>query len=452
MKLVYDRGTLLLIDAPQGFRPPPYFRFDRRVGAYRALAKDYARALNDLPDVEDHVLREPECSWGDVEIPLRPYQREALEAWLEAGCRGVVVLPTGAGKTRVALAAMAELRCPTLVVAPTLELVDQWVARVKRLLGVEPGEFTGESKEISCVTVSTYSSAYLNAETLGNRFRLVVFDEVHHLPSPAYRQIAELCAAPYRLGLTATPEREDELHGLLPELVGPVVYRLSPGDLRGAYLADFDVVRVAVDMTEEERRKYETLVRRYKRYLSRAGIVLRSVRDFEKLVMRSGLDPEAREALLAWMEARRIAFSSRAKLERLREILEKHRGDRIIIFTESNELVREISKRFLVPEITYKTPKEERRTIMEMFRRGEVRAIVTSHVLEEGVDVPEANVAIVISGTGSRREFVQRLGRILRPREGKRAILYEMVTRGTSEIHVSRRRRRGLRKPRQSKK
>jgi len=441
MKLVYDRGTILLLDTPVPFNPPPYFKYDPRVKAYRALAKDYSRAVEDLPEAEDYVLKECECLRIDVEVPLRPYQLEALEAWINAGYRGVIALPTGAGKTRIALAAIAELQCPTLIAVPTLELVDQWIMRVKRLLKINATPFTGESKVISCVTVSTYSSAYLNAEVLGNKFRLLVFDEVHHLPSSAYRQIAELNAAPYRMGLTATPERADELHTLLPELVGPVVYRLTAADLKGRYVADFDVVRITVELSEEERARYDALVRKYKSYLSKAGISLRSIKDFEKLVMKSGLDPEAREALLAWMEARKVAFNARAKLMKLKEILAEHRGEKVIIFTENNELVREISKRFLIPEITYKTPRGERRTIMEMFRRGEVKAIVTSHVLEEGVDVPDASVAVVISGTGSKREFIQRLGRVLRPREGKRAVLYELVTKGTAETYVSYRRR-----------
>lgn len=444
MELVYDRGTVLLVGAPPSFKPPPYFKHDPRVGAYRALAKDYWRALSDLPRVVDRVLSEPECTWSSVSLPLRPYQEEALDAWLASGMRGVIVLPTGAGKTMLALAAIAELRCPTLVVVPTLELVDQWSREVRRMLRVDAAEFTGESKEVGCVTVATYSSAYLNAEQLGNRFRLLVFDEAHHLPSEAYRQIAELSAAPWRMGLTATPERPDGLHQLLPELVGPIVYRASPSELSGRYLADFEVVRVHVEMPESERKAYEELVKKYERILSRLGVRVRTREDFERLVMLSSKSLEAREALLSLLEARKLAFNAGAKLEKLAEILEKHRGDKIIVFTDSNELVRRISLRFLIPEITHKTGKEERRAVLEMFRKGEVKAIVTSHVLEEGVDVPDASVAVVISGTGSPREFIQRLGRLLRPKEGKKAVLYELVTRGTREVYVSRRRRAGL--------
>jgi len=443
VKLVYDRGTLILLEVPEGFKPPPYFKYDPRSKCYRTLAVNYRRAVKDLPGVEDYVIKKLECRWTDVEISLRDYQRAALEAWLRAGGRGVIVLPTGAGKTRIALAAITRLKKAALIIAPTLELVDQWISRVNDLLGIDAAEYTGESKEIGCVTVSTYSSAYLNAEYLGNKFHLLIFDEVHHLPSEAYRQIAELSAAPYRLGLTATPEREDRLHELLPRLVGHIVYRLSVDDLKGSYLADYDTVRIYVELGEEEAKRYRSLVRRYREYLAKRGLSLRQLEDFEQLVMRSGYDPEAREALLAWMEARRLAFNAEAKLERLSELLARHRRDRIIIFTDSNELVRRISTLFLIPEITYKTPKEERKKIMAMFREGTINAIVTSHVLEEGVDVPEANVAVIISGTGSRREFVQRLGRVLRPKNGKKAVLYEIVTKGTGEVYVSKRRKRG---------
>ncbi|OYT25687.1 MAG: helicase [Thermofilum sp. ex4484_82] len=419
IELVYDRGTIVLKGSV--FAPPSFFKWDERVKSYRALAFRYRETVTFLKkwnaNFRDNVL---DLQTGKIKliktIKLRNYQKEALENWVKAGKKGVVVLPTGAGKTLVAVAAINFLSMPSLVVVPTLELMDQWEKVLGKYFSVGIGRFGGGRKDIEFLTIATYDSAYLNAEFLGNKFMLLIFDEVHHLPSPGYRQIAELNAAPYRLGLTATPEREDNLHLNLGYLVG----------------------------SDEEREKYFELVDKYKRYLSSRGIKIRSIRDFEKLIMRSGLDKEAREALLAWLEARRIAFNAAAKIEVLKEILAKHRGERIIIFTENNEIVRKISLNFLIPEITYKTSDEERRLIMEKFRKGEINAVVTSKVLEEGVDVPEANVAIVLSGTGSRREFIQRLGRILRPKKGKRAVLYEIVTAGTAETRVSRKRRKGV--------
>jgi len=448
LRLEWSRGTLLL----RGGRPPPgataLFKYDGRIGAYRCLALYYRRVVEALHssglEFVDDVIHAPGCRLRvSQSLRLRDYQREALEKWLRDRW-GVVVLPTGAGKTHVGLAAMAEIGRASLVVVPTLELMDQWASRIARFLGVEPGRFGGGKREVGCITVTTYDSAYLNVEILGDKFWLVVFDEVHHLPSQGYRQIAELMAAPWRLGLTATPEREDGLHVDLPYLVGPVVYRASPREFAGRWLADFDVKRVYVDMSEEEKGEYRALIGRYRRYLEQRGIRFRGPEGFERLIALSVRDPGAREALVAWHRARRIALHASTKLDVLKGILERHRGDKVIIFTEHSDVVRRISAGLLIPEITYRTTEEERRRVLEMFRRGEVRALVTSKVLEEGVDVPDANVAIILSGTGSRREFIQRLGRILRPKKGGRAVLYEVVTRGTSEIFAARRRRRGL--------
>lgn len=448
LELIYDRGTILL-KTGELISLPEFFKFDQRVNCFRALAFRYRETVEYLEKARiyfrDKVLEISSTPIKPVrEVRLRSYQKAALKAWENNGKKGIIVLPTGAGKTRIALAAIASVSAPTLIVVPTLELMDQWERRLARFFNCKIGRFGGGKKNLEVLTIATYDSAYIYAEKLGNKFMLIVFDEVHHLPSPGYRQIAELNAAPYRLGLTATPEREDGLHVDLSLLVGPIVYRLRPRHLAGRYLADFDVVKIKVKLKEDEKEKYKTLMEKYRKYLESRGIRLKSVKDFEKLVMKSGLDREAREALLAWREARKIAFNASQKIEVLKEILAKHRGDRVIIFAENNEVVRMISLRFLIPEITYKTGGEERKAIMEKFRKGEINVVVTSRVLEEGVDVPEANVAIVLSGTGSRREFIQRLGRILRPKEGKRAILYELVTSGTTETRISRKRRKGI--------
>ncbi|RLF13374.1 MAG: ATP-dependent helicase [Thermoprotei archaeon] len=442
MSLEYDKGTLLLKGVGAA---PRVFTFDPRAMAWRCLAQHYVEALRALRSMnvefEDRVLN---LVKGRLEVreevKLRPYQREALEAWLKRGRRGVVVLPTGAGKTHVGLAAIVEVAQPTLIVVPTLELMDQWEALIKRHFKVDVGRVGGGVKELGFITVSTYDSAHLNAELLGNRFALLVFDEVHHLPAPSYRQIAELNAAPYRLGLTATPERTDLLHEDLVDLVGPVVYRKGPEELRGSYLADFEVVTIKVPLSEEERRRYVELKNRYRSFLAKHGLRFRGVKDFSKLVLMTSRDKEAWEALTAWREMRRIAFNASRKLEVIKELLAKHRGDKVIIFSDDVDFVRRLSVELLIPEVTYKTGSEERRAVMDMFRRGEVKVIATSRALEEGIDVPDARVAIVVSGTATRRQFLQRLGRVLRPKEGE-AVLYELVTRGTVEVDVARRRK-----------
>ena len=160
--------------------------------------------------------------------------------------------------------------------------------------------------------------------------------------------------------------------------------------------------------------------------------------------MRSGRDPGARRALLARNKARDIAFNSISKMGKLSEILKKHSGGRIFIFTEHNKLVHRISKQFLIPSITYRTTSKERSEILDRFRSGTYNAVVTSKVLDEGIDVPDADVGIILSGTGSQRAFIQRLGRILRKKEGKEAILYEIVSAETSETGTARRRKKSL--------
>jgi superfamily II DNA or RNA helicase len=161
--------------------------------------------------------------------------------------------------------------------------------------------------------------------------------------------------------------------------------------------------------------------------------------------MRSGRDPNARRALLAKNKAREISFNSASKIRKLSEILKRHYDSRIFIFTEHNKLVHRISKEFLIPSITYRTASKERVETLDRFRSGIYRAVVTSKVLDEGIDVPDADVGIILSGTGSSRAFVQRLGRILRKKEGKEAVLYEIVSAETSEVGIATRRKKALR-------
>jgi len=179
----------------------------------------------------------------------------------------------------------------------------------------------------------------------------------------------------------------------------------------------------------------------FKDYLREKGIVLRIVRDFHKFIMMTGRDRRARDALLARNHALKVALNSDTKLSLLAKQLDAYKEEKILIFTLHNDLVYTISRRFLMPAVTYQTPKEERREILDNFRSGDYRAIVTSQVLDEGVDVPDASVGFILSGTGSTREYIQRLGRLLRKVEGKKAKLVEIVSKETVEVGISRRRR-----------
>lgn len=271
---------------------------------------------------------------------------------------------------------------------------------------------------------------------------LVIFDETHHLAAPGYMQIAEMLASPWRMGLTATYEREDKLHRELDEVLGGKVYEISLEALKGKHLSDFVTKRIVVSMLPEEKREYDINQARYLNFLRSRGIRMRSPADFTRFVVLSGRDKDGREALLAKNRARQIAMNSCAKIVELGKILRLHRSERTIIFTEYNELVYRISNEFLIPGITHRTPKKERVELFGAFRSGEYSRVVTSNVLEEGIDVPEASVGVILSGSGSVREYRQRLGRILRKREEKLAMLYEIVSEDTSEVGTSYRRHR----------
>ncbi|MEA2089595.1 MAG: DEAD/DEAH box helicase family protein [Thermoproteota archaeon] len=442
LQLRYDGGSLVV----KGEVATPYGMWDPRVEAYRAMAIHYSDILEYLDRSEilywDRVPDPPPCPTLRCGVELRSYQQKALNAWLDAGGRGVIVLPTGAGKTYIALKAMEELNVATLVVVPTLDLVTQWREQLEHQFGVEVGVYGGGESVLKALTVATYDSAYIRAPQLGNKFLLVIFDEVHHLPAPSYSQIAEMYIAPYRMGLTATYEREDERHRQLPGLVGGRVYQLGVDALAGTHLSPYTHEKVFVDLTPQEQEVYEREYSVFTSYLKRKNISLRSPEDFQRFIMHTGVDPEARNALLARNTAVKIALNSTAKINRLAELLQTHREEKTLIFTRHNQLVYRISRRFLIPAITHQTPREERKEILDRFKAGRYRVIVTSQVLDEGVDVPDATVGLILSGTGSSREYIQRLGRILRKREGKQARLIEIVSRETVETRISQRRHR----------
>lgn len=374
----------------------------------------------------------------------RPYQEEAIDALARHGGRGLVVLPTGAGKTVVALALAARLGVRTLVVVPTIDLLTQWRKSLADGLGYpldEIGVVGGGKRTLRDLTVITYDSAAMPHRRLDG-FGLLVVDEVHHLPARAYRAIAGKVNAPFRLGLSATPERSDDGHLDLDHLIGPVVYRRSPAELaRDRYIANYKQKRVFVDLSFDEQMRYDQLMAQYKWYLaSRRGTFGRPEGMFVEMIRRSGHDPAARAALRAHHQARMIALNADAKIAKVAELLQKHRDDKVIIFSEYNAMVDVLSERLVLPAITYRTSLRERRQVLDRFRDGSYGKLVTGRVLNEGVDVPDANVAIVVSGSSATREYIQRLGRILRPKQTD-AMLYELVTRRTTEGRSARKRR-----------
>ena len=450
LRLEFDRGTLLIRGGPEAFPAGlqlPGCVFDRRVKLWRAPARRYRDVVTALHragvsyenaaggfeelDLASLVVREP-----------FPYQAEAVDAWWKAGRRGVVVLPTGAGKTFVAQMILERMGRTALVVTPTLDLMQQWYGVLSAGFDVQVGLVGGGYYEVAPLTVTTYDSAYIHMENFGHRFAVLVFDECHHLPGPSYQVAADLSIAPFRLGLTATPEREDGAERVLEELVGPIVYRREIGELAGSYLADYDTVTLSVRLSSEERETYHREREIYRDFVTRRGLRLGSPRGWALFLQATSSSEEGRRAFLAYRTQKTIAQASEAKVRQLERLLASHRHDRVLVFTSDNETVYKISRRFLIPAITHQTRVKERHETLQRFNSGDYPFVVTSRVLNEGVDVPAANVGIVLSGSGSVREHVQRLGRILRRAEGKRAVLYEVVAEDTAEEFTSTRRRR----------
>jgi superfamily II DNA or RNA helicase len=449
--LSFDRGTLIVHPPPPGKSWIDYATWDDRVERFRIPACYYRQLVRALSS-DGVTLIDRARAYEKVELlsvlEMTPYphQRQALRAWLDAGRAGVVVLPTGAGKTYVAQLAMQATRRSTLIVVPTLDLMHQWYAH---LLAAFPdtavGLLGGGSHDTTPLLVATYDSAAIHAETIGNKYGLLIFDECHHLPGDFTRVIAEYSLAPYRLGLTATPERTDGRHADLAGLIGPQVYRTAPERLAGTVLAAHRVVRLKVGLSLHERQRYDALIQARDTFLMRRGIRLGSLTGWQRFVQASARSRHGRSAMLAHREARAIAFGTAGKLRVLADLLGQHYPARTLIFTDDNATVYRIAQEFLIPAITHQTAVKERHAILASFRQGVYPVIVTSRVLNEGIDVPEASIAIVLSGSGSTREYIQRLGRILRQGDGKLAVLYEIIAAATSEERVSQRRRGAVR-------
>ncbi|MBW4682705.1 MAG: DEAD/DEAH box helicase family protein [Microcoleus vaginatus WJT46-NPBG5] len=447
--ITFDRGTLILHPPPRGKAWVEFATWDDRVEKFRIPAFHY-RPLMEALQAEGTQISDEAKAFEPLELnasmEMEPYahQSEALLAWKQAGRCGVVVLPTAAGKTYLAQLAMQATPRSTLVVVPTLDLMHQWYAHLEAAFpDVEVGLLGGGSRDRTPILVATYDSAAIHAESLGNRYALIVFDECHHLPTDFNRVIAEYAIAPYRLGLTATPERTDGKHSDLNTLIGPEIYRKTAEELAGGALANHEIVQIKVKLSKLEREQYTELIKTRNEFLRESNISLGSIKGWQLFVQASCRSPAGRRAMLAHRQAKDIALGTGGKLRILADLLAQHYPERILIFTADNATVYRISQEFLIPALTHQTPVKERHEILTRFKAGEYKAIVASHVLNEGVDVPDAKVAILLSGTGSQREYIQRLGRVLRrgTDRDKVAILYEVIAEDTAEEGTSQRRR-----------
>ncbi len=374
---------------------------------------------------------------------LRDYQSEALESWRKNGYKGIVSLPTGTGKTVIAIAAMAEVNVKTLIVTYTKEQMFQWRDKIIEFTDIPPvsiGLFYGSEKKVAPITITTYQSAFRYVDMLTMGFSMLIVDEVHHLPADKFRFIAESMYAPIRLGLSATVIREDGRHTELFPLMGGIVYSKTLQELieRG-YVAPFRIERVYVQLTADEKKKYKELLERYKK--------LAKNRTFEELLAdsRKG-DIGALEAIKIRSELRSLVHNAKKKMEAIIKIVDRElkNNSKILIFTQYVEQAKKIAEELSTHYIVGDLDEDTRKRRLEMFRQGVVRVLVLTTVGDEGIDIPDANVGIIVAGTGSKRQFIQRLGRLLRPLPGKEARLYEVIVRNTFEEAESRKRREAL--------
>jgi DNA excision repair protein ERCC-3 len=363
---------------------------------------------------------------------LRDYQRIAVELFYAGGSSrggsGVIVLPCGAGKTMVGIGVMAQLGCQTLILCPNTVAVRQWITELLDKTTLTPdliGEYTGEKKEIRPVTITTYQiltyrPSRVDVETgevtefphfsLFNErnWGLILYDEVHLLPAPIFRITAEIQAR-RRLGLTATLVREDGRESDVFSLIGPKKYDVPWRDLeRQGWIAEAICTEIRLNLPPELRMEYAL----------------------------------ARDSRIQY----RIAAENSAKLPVLDALLEQHRGDNVLIIGQYLDQLKEIACRTGAPLITGKTATAERERLYAAFKRGEERLLIVSKVANFAIDLPDANVAIQVSGTyGSRQEEAQRLGRVLRPKsDGRPAHFYTLVTRDTRDHDFAANRQRFL--------
>jgi superfamily II DNA or RNA helicase len=446
LRLSFDSGTLIINgeeDLLEDIRS--FIKYDERIKMYRAQAHCYAPIIRLLHGKTEYI--DDARAYIKLDIALdtdkkpRQHQAEAFNAWKQANYRGVVVLPTGSGKSFLAHMAITHIKRNTLIVVPTIDLLNQWSTQLEETFNCKVGMLGGGVKEIREITVSTYDSALLMMEFIGNQFGFLIYDECHHLPGERNRMSASMSIAPFRLGLTATPERNDDGEQVLYQLLGPLCYRQDIDQMKGDVLAPYIVHRVELELDEDEAIAYEENRDVYKQFLKDNSINFSNGDGWARFMYMVAVQHNGKAAFKAYMEQRRIARSGRAKLRTIWALLQEHAGARIIVFTADNDTAYEIGKTFFLPVLTHHTKLVERKEMLTMFRSGEYPVLVTSKVLNEGVDVPEASIGIIVSGSGSIREHVQRLGRILRQASGKQAILYELISQGTSEYYVSERRR-----------
>lgn len=449
VRLSFDRGTILLRPGSTAPRlsATSGVLWDTRVNAFRAPASLYKEIVKSLKANDFEVQDQVRHSWGEAVnfiVPeLRPYQDAALNAWKDAKGRGVIVLPTGSGKTVIGIAAIALTKRPAIVLVPTRILLEQWRDRLREQFKMPIGIIGDGKHELAPVMVTTFESAYRYMNWIGNRFQLLIVDETHHFGAGIRDEALEMCIAPYRLGLTATPVKNPDAKKRLGELMGPNVYEVTVNELTGRYLAPFEHVTIHVELYPDEREYYEREINLFRTEFDRFSRNYPGSR-WAHFALWANQRPEGKRALLAHRRARRILGASRAKEDSLRDILENKKDSKTLIFTPDTGAAYRISRKFLLPAITADIKKKEREEVLDKLKRGVLTRLVSCRVLNEGVDVPDAEVAIILGGNQGEREHIQRIGRCLRPVQDKISKVFELVAKNTIEVRHWQRRTESL--------
>lgn len=452
--LEFDRGTIVLDNLAPEIAPhlSDLIKWDERINGWRAPAFLYARLSARIRNLGavlvDRVrhIQIPHQNWST--ITLRPYQEAALLAWRAANGRGIVCLPTGSGKTRVALAAAQRTGKSTLCLVPTRVLLHQWVKAIRENYSGEIGILGDGQHSIKPITVATFESAFRSAWSYGNRFDLLIVDETHHFGSGERDEALEACAATFRLGLSAT--LDDERQKRLDDLIGSKVFEQKLDELVGTALSDFEIYCFQLPLTQPEKNAYRMDYEVFQKFFKGFQLHHPAPRwaDFLQIASKSA---DGRAALAAQRRAKKILALTETKLSMLCQILNRHASQRKLIFTSDSETALHLARLLLMAAITAEISQRERVRILDDFRSGKISTLISCKVLNEGFDVPDADIAIIVGGSGSDREYIQRIGRVLRPREGKKAQIYELLSLGTAEILRSRRRGNSLRERRHEK-
>jgi len=364
-------------------------------------------------------------------VILRPFQQEAYEAWKERGFRGTIIAPTGTGKTIIAGYAIKTLGEPTLVVCPTERILKMWRERLREKFGLTATAYYGGEKRLGRITISIYNTIAIHHPEIVDRFKFIVLDEVHHVASEVFQRVLRLIKPEHKvMALTATLRREDERHNQIKAVI-PVVYCLDLAEaMRRRLVAPVKVIPIPVSMNRDELREYSEIERRIGR-MKMAAAAAREEDD------RKRLEQEVRK--LTNMR-RRILSRLEAKKEAVYKIALKHPGERILVFSESIESIEGLKRYLLergVKAETYHSQKPEH--VRDMIFSGwgkSFQVLLACRALDEGIDVPECGIAVIIASGLSVRQLVQRKGRIMRPREGKIARLYVIYAQGSIEAKI----------------